>query len=80
MGEVILKGKDALNYIQMLVTNDCSQMKDGQVRYSPMCNDEGGVIDDLLIYRINEEEYLIMSMHLTARRIWTGLKSIYPEI
>ncbi|MDI9509322.1 MAG: glycine cleavage system aminomethyltransferase GcvT [Clostridiales bacterium] len=60
MGEVILKGKDALNYIQMLVTNDCSQMKDGQVRYSPMCNDEGGVIDDLLIYRINEEEYLII--------------------
>jgi aminomethyltransferase len=60
MGEVIIKGKDAINNIQMLVTNDCSTMKDGQVRYSPMCNEEGGVIDDLLIYRINEEKYLII--------------------
>lgn len=60
MGEVILKGKDALNNIQMLVTNDCSRMKDCQVKYSPMCNEQGGVVDDLLIYRINKEEYLII--------------------
>ena len=48
--------------IQMLVTNDCSHMTDGQVKYSPMCNGQGGVIDDT-IYRINEEEYLWLSMH-----------------
>lgn len=60
MGEVILKGKDAFNNVQMLVTNDCGRMKDGQVKYSPMCNEEGGVIDDLLIYRINDEKYLII--------------------
>ncbi|NLO09814.1 MAG: glycine cleavage system aminomethyltransferase GcvT [Clostridiales bacterium] len=60
MGEVIIKGKDALNNIQMLVTNDCSRMKDGQVKYSPMCNEEGGVVDDVLIYRISEEEYLVV--------------------
>ena len=60
MGEIIIRGKDAFDNIQMLVTNDCSRMVDGQVKYSPMCNEEGGVIDDLLIYRINVEEYLIV--------------------
>ena len=60
MGEVIIRGKDAFNNIQMLVTNDCSRMTDGNVKYSPMCNEDGGVIDDLLIYRISGEEYLIV--------------------
>lgn len=60
MGEVILKGSDALNNIQKLVTNDCSLMVDRQVKYSPMCNQDGGVIDDLLIYRIGKEEYLLV--------------------
>lgn len=60
MGEVILRGKDALANIQKLVTNDCSKMYDGQVKYSPMCNSYGGVVDDLLVYRKSEEEYLIV--------------------
>jgi aminomethyltransferase len=60
MGEVLLSGKDALANVQKLVTNDCSKMYDGQVKYSPMCNSYGGVVDDLLVYRKNEEEYLIV--------------------
>ena len=60
MGEVLLGGRDALLNIQNLVTNDCSRMADGQVRYSPMCNDAGGVIDDVLVYRMNEEKYMIV--------------------
>ena len=60
MGEVLLTGKDALPNVQRLVTNDCSRMYDGQVKYSPMCNENGGVVDDLLIYRKKEEEYLIV--------------------
>lgn len=60
MGEVVLKGNDALKNIQMLVTNDCSKMVVGQVKYSPLCNEEGGVVDDLLIYKMQEEEYLIV--------------------
>ncbi|NLL74027.1 MAG: glycine cleavage system aminomethyltransferase GcvT [Clostridiales bacterium] len=60
MGEVIIRGKDALDNIQMLVTNDCSTMVDGQVRYSPMCDGMGNVIDDVLIYKINTKEYLIV--------------------
>lgn len=60
MGEVVLTGKDALANVQMLVTNDCSHMYDGQVKYSPMCNDSGGVVDDLLVYRISSDHYLLV--------------------
>lgn len=60
MGEVTFKGKDALKNVQLLVTNDCSKMYDGQVKYSPMCNEYGGVVDDLLVYRKKEDEYLIV--------------------
>ncbi|MDF2941635.1 MAG: gcvT [Herbinix sp.] len=60
MGEVVLKGKDALKNVQRLVSNDCSRMYDGQVKYSPMCNENGGVVDDLLVYRRKEDDYLIV--------------------
>lgn len=60
MGEVVLRGKDALKNVQRLVTNDCSRMYDGQVKYSPMCNENGGVVDDLLVYRRKEDDYLIV--------------------
>ncbi|MHB8129995.1 MAG: glycine cleavage system aminomethyltransferase GcvT, partial [Mobilitalea sp.] len=51
---------DALNNVQRLVSNDCSRMYDGQVKYSPMCNEGGGVVDDLLVYRKKEDDYLIV--------------------
>lgn len=60
MGELIIKGKDALKNIQMLMTNDFSDMNDGEAKYSPLCNEEGGVIDDLLVYRIKEDSYLLI--------------------
>lgn len=60
MGEILLEGEDALKNIQRLVTNDCSDMYDGRVRYSPMCNENGGVVDDVLIYRISQTKYMIV--------------------
>lgn len=60
MGEVTYRGKDALKNVQRIATNDCSNMKNGQVRYSPMCNDRGGVVDDVLIYRRAEDDYMIV--------------------
>ncbi len=60
MGEVMIKGPDALKNINFLLTNDFNGMTDGRVRYSPMCNPAGGVIDDLLIYRMAEDKYLIV--------------------
>lgn len=60
MGEVMIMGKDALANLNQLFTNDFTNMSDGRVRYSPMCNDAGGVIDDLLIYRFHQEKYMVV--------------------
>ncbi|MEA4894310.1 MAG: glycine cleavage system aminomethyltransferase GcvT [Oscillospiraceae bacterium] len=60
MGEVIISGRDALRNINFLFTNDFTGMADGRVRYSPMCNPDGGVIDDLLIYRMDQDRYLVV--------------------
>jgi aminomethyltransferase len=60
MGEVIFKGKGALANINYLFANDFTNMMDGKVRYSPMCNMEGGVVDDLLIYRLSQDNYMVV--------------------
>lgn len=60
MGEVEVTGKDAFNYVQNLVTNDISTLTDNQIMYSPMCYPNGGTVDDLLVYKHNEEHYLLV--------------------
>ncbi len=60
MGEVLVRGGEALRYLQQLLTNDFSNMKNGQARYSPMCDHSGGVLDDLLVYRLAADEYLLV--------------------
>lgn len=59
MGEFILKGATALDLVQRVTSNDASKLKAGQVQYSCMTNDTGGIIDDLLVYCI-EENYVYM--------------------
>ncbi|MBZ2175271.1 glycine cleavage system aminomethyltransferase GcvT [Schnuerera sp. xch1] len=60
MGEIMVKGKDAFRYLQYLLTNDLSKLVDNQVIYTFMCYPDGGVVDDLLVYKYNEEEYLLV--------------------
>ena len=60
MGEVVLSGPDALANVQKLMTNDYSDLADGFVRYSPMCYANGGVVDDLLVYKIKDGVYFIV--------------------
>lgn len=60
MGEVMISGPDALAAINYLYTNDFTNMQDGRVRYSPMCNEEGGVVDDLIVYRMAADRYLVV--------------------
>lgn len=60
MGEIVVKGPDALKNLNLLLTNDFNGMHDGQARYSPMCNEEGGVVDDLIAYKKNDNEYLLV--------------------
>ena len=60
MGEIIFSGRDALKNLNYLLTNDFTSMVDGQVRYSVMCNEQGGCIDDLIVYRLNENVYWVV--------------------
>ncbi len=60
MGEVLVSGPNALAFIQNLVTNDVSTLYDGKALYSAMCTPDGGIIDDLLVYRKSESEYMLV--------------------
>ena len=60
MGELRIRGKDALANINMLLTNDFTDMEIGRVRYSPMCNASGGIVDDLIVYKLAEDDYLLV--------------------
>ena len=60
MGELVFTGPDALRNLNHLLTNDFTGMYDGQVRYSPMCNDQGGCVDDLIVYKVHDTAYLVV--------------------
>jgi aminomethyltransferase len=60
MGEVLLEGPDAVKNLNRLLTNDFTGMEDGQARYSPMCNEHGGTVDDLIVYKVHGDRYFIV--------------------
>ncbi len=60
MGEVRVRGPHAFDFVQHLVTNDVSKLTDGRAQYTAMCNETGGIVDDLLVYRIADDEYLLV--------------------
>lgn len=60
MGEILIQGKDALALVQKASSNDASRLATGQVQYTCMPNRTGGIVDDLLIYRISEDDYLLV--------------------
>ena len=60
MGEFMVTGPNALALIQKVTSNDASKLFDGKAQYSCLMNTEGGIVDDLLVYRFNEEKYLLV--------------------
>lgn len=70
MGEVTIKGKDARKFADYLTTNDIKTLGDGKVIYGYLCQEDGGVVDDLLTYKINEEDiYLVINASNTAKDV-----------
>ncbi len=74
MGEVTIKGSDALAFVQKLVTNDAAKLADGQVQYSPMCYQDGGTVDDLLIYRYGPDDYLLVINAANIAKDWDWMR------
>ncbi|EHQ91522.1 glycine cleavage system aminomethyltransferase GcvT [Desulfosporosinus youngiae] len=60
MGEVDVRGEEALAFVQMLITNDAGKLEDGKILYSPMCYPNGGIVDDLLVYRYDPQHFFLV--------------------
>lgn len=59
MGEILLEGSDAVKFLNYLLTNDYSNLNVGASKYSMMCYPDGGVVDDLIVYRLDDQRYLV---------------------
>lgn len=75
MGEFILKGPGALDLIQRVTSNDASKLTDGKVQYSCLPNDKGGIVDDLLVYRIDEKTYMLVVNASNIEKDWNWIQS-----
>ena len=75
MGEIRLCGSDALANVQRLTVNDASTIEDGQAQYTAMVNEAGGIIDDLLVYRIAADEYLLVVNAGTTEKDYAWIAS-----
>ncbi|MGE3800700.1 MAG: glycine cleavage system aminomethyltransferase GcvT [Candidatus Kapaibacterium sp.] len=60
MGEVLVTGPNALNFVQKITINDASKLSDGQAQYSAMCRPGGGIVDDLLVYKLADDRYMLV--------------------
>jgi aminomethyltransferase len=76
MGEFILRGPNALALIQKFSSNDASVLFDGKAQYSCMPNGKGGIVDDLIIYRVNENEYFIVVNASNIEKDWNWISSL----
>jgi aminomethyltransferase len=61
MGEVEVWGRDALAFVQRMTTNDAAKLSEGRVQYSAMCYDDGGIVDDLLVYHMSDHYMLVIN-------------------
>jgi aminomethyltransferase len=75
MGEFILKGPRAIDLIQCISSNDASVLFDGKAQYACMPNGKGGIVDDLIIYRINEEMYFLVVNASNIEKDWEWIRS-----
>jgi aminomethyltransferase len=76
MGEFILKGPDALDLIQRVTTNDASKLTDGKAQYSCLPNNEGGIVDDLLVYCVEANKvYMLVVNASNIEKDWNWISS-----
>ncbi len=73
MGEIYIKGPKALDFIQWVSSNDVSSLTNGKIQYSCFPNETGGIVDDFLIYRIEEDEYLLVVNASNIDKDWNWL-------
>ena len=75
MGEFLIEGEEALQLIQKISSNDASKLNIGKAQYSCMPNNSGGIVDDLIIYRIKENTYLLVVNASNIEKDWNWIES-----
>ena len=76
MGEFILKGEHALDLIQRVTSNDAAVLADEKIQYSCLPNDKGGIVDDLLVYRMNEKEFMLVVNASNIEKDWDWISKL----
>lgn len=79
MGEFLLEGPKALDLIQRVTSNDAAKLVDGKVQYSCLPNEQGGIVDDLLVYRLNAEKYLLVVNASNIEKDWNWISRFNTE-
>ncbi|MEQ8474931.1 glycine cleavage system aminomethyltransferase GcvT [Fulvivirga sp.] len=75
MGEFLVSGPNALALIQKVTSNDASKLAIGKAQYSCLPNDDGGIVDDLLVYQMKEEQYLLVVNASNIEKDWNWISS-----
>lgn len=78
MGEIWVKGPGAFDFLQKMTSNDVSQLTIGKVQYSCLPNGQGGIVDDILVYRYELEKYLLVVNASNIEKDWNWLQSHRP--
>lgn len=73
MGEFILKGENALELIQRVTSNDAAKLTDGKAQYSCLPNENGGIVDDLLVYKIDDKTYMLVVNASNIEKDWNWI-------
>ncbi len=74
MGEFKLKGEKALDLIQQVTSNDAAKLTDGKIQYSCLTNKDGGIVDDLLVYRVKTNEYILVVNASNIEKDWNWIR------
>ena len=75
MGEIWVKGPKALDLLQWVTSNDVSKLTDGKIQYTYFPNNQGGIVDDLLVYRFNAETYLLVVNASNIEKDWNWINA-----
>jgi len=79
MGEFLISGPNALNLIQKVSSNDATKLTIGKAQYSCMPNETGGIVDDLIIYQIKDEQYLLVVNASNIEKDWNHISKYNKE-
>jgi aminomethyltransferase len=76
MGEFLITGPDALPFVSFVTTNDPSRLAEGQAQYSVFCHENGGIVDDLIVYRLGEQRFRLVVNAANLAKDWAHLQRL----